>query len=296
MSRLPRILPLLAVAALGVLAIDALENGPGILGAARSFAEGAAAVKRPGPLPPGAGLGQPGAQAVGARPAPICAESAAELARNAGLSPAELQVLQSLGARRGELDQRAQGLDTQMALLEAAETKMDAKIATMNALKSDMQGLLGQLDAKQAAEIDRLVKVYETMKPADSAARFTLLADDVRLPIAAKMKARLLSAMLAKMAPEDAKRLTESLAARYLAQADAARQAINPPAPAPAAAAPPVKPARSAPPPRRRPAPRHPVRRRPVTRARPVVHPHASAPPKPAVAAAAPAAKPNKPL
>ena len=31
----------------------------------------------------------------------------------------------------------------------------------MNALKADMQGLLGQLDDKQQAEVDRLVKVYE---------------------------------------------------------------------------------------------------------------------------------------
>jgi hypothetical protein len=125
-------------------------------------------------------------------------------------------------------------------LIQAAETKVDAKIATMNGLKSDMQGLLGQLDDKQQAEVDRMVKVFEAMKPKDAAPRFVLLSDDVRLPIAAKMKERALSAILANMAPADAKKLTESLSARFVAQADAARQAINPPAAQTAATAPPT--------------------------------------------------------
>jgi len=247
LTKLPRLLPLVAIAAAGVLAINAIENGPGIYGAARSFAEGVAngaSAKAASAVPPDASLITPNAaqapQAAGLpKPAPICAESPAQLAKDAGLSPAELQVIQALGARRGELDSREQGLDTQLALIQAAEQKVDARIATMNSLKGDLQGLLGQLDDKQQAEVDRLVKVFEAMKPADAAARFTLLTDEVRLPIAAKMKERALSAMIAKMSPPEAKRLTESLAARYIAQAAAAKQAINPPPAQPANAPPP---------------------------------------------------------
>jgi flagellar motility protein MotE (MotC chaperone) len=238
--RMPRLMPLVAIAAGGVLAINAVENGPGMIGAARSFAEGVtakpAAHAATALAADASALAPTDSSQLAAKPAPICAESPAQLAKDAGLSPAELQVIQSLGTRRGELDQREQGLDTQLALIQAAEAKVDARIATMNALKADMQGLVGQLDDKQQAEVDRLVKVYEAMKPADSAARFVLLTDEVRLPIAAKMKERVLSAMIAKMPPPEAKRLTESLAARYVAQANAARQAINPPQ---AAAAPP---------------------------------------------------------
>ena len=247
---MPRLLPLLAVAAGGVLAINAIENGPGIVGAARSFAEGvgraspAQAPLAASAIAPNASLAPPPAPAAAAAPKPAaaCAESAEQIAKEAGISPAELQVIQSLGVRRGELDAREQGLSTELALVQAAEAKVDARIAAMNALKGDMQTVLGQLDDKQQAEVDRLVKVYETMinnKPQDAADRFVMLSDDVRLPIAAKMKERLLSAMLAKMSPPEAKRLTESLAARYVAQAAAARQAINPP-PAQAAAPPPV--------------------------------------------------------
>jgi len=253
--RLPRLMPLVAVAAVGVLAINAVENGPGIVGAARSFAEGIAPkspdAKAAKALPDDAAVNAP-AQAVAAKPAPVCAPTATDLAKAAGLSPAELQVLQSLGDRRGQLDEREQGLDTQVALIAAAEAKVDSKIATMNQLKADMTTLLGELDQKQQADVDRMVKVYEAMinnKPQDAADRFVLLSDEVRLPIAAKMKEKALSAMLAKMSPPEAKRLTESLAARYVAQAEAARQALNPPVVAAAntpPAAPPAKPAKVA--------------------------------------------------
>src|SRR6185295_17098709 len=85
---------------------------------------------------------------------------------------------------------------------------------------------------KQQAETDRMVKVFEGMKPKDAAARFTLLDDRVRLPIAAKMKERALSAMLAQMTPPEAKRLTEALAARFAAsQAVAAGRAATAPTP-----------------------------------------------------------------
>ncbi len=295
--RMPRLLPLVAVAAGGVLAINAIENGPGIVGAARSFAEGvapkSAAPAAQSALPPDGGAVSATSMVVAAKPAPVCAESPTELAKAAGLSPAELQVIQSLGARRGELDQREQGLSTELALIQAAEAKVDARIVTMNGLKGDMQALLGQLDDKQQAELARLVKVYEDMKPQLAAARFTLLTDEVRIPIAAQMKEQKLSAIIANMAPPDAKHLTEALAARYVAQAAAARAAINPQA-APPAAAPAKPPAPVAPPaPTQAAAPDQAVQAAaaPVQpKPKPVVHrkPKVAKPPAKTVAAAKP--------
>jgi flagellar motility protein MotE (MotC chaperone) len=243
MRNMPRILPLVGIAAAGVLAVNALAGArslPDLLSATKAMAEG---VAKPAKAAKGAKAGKdarpdtpqaasaaaPDAQvapsvfssAVDAagttapRAAPICAPTAAELAKEAGLSPAELQVLQSLGARRGQLDQRETDLNTQLALMAAAEAKLDAKVKSMNALKADIQGLMGQADAKQQAEVDRMVKVFEGMKPKDSAVRMVVLDDSVRLPIAAKMKERALSAMLAQMPPMEAKKLTEALSKRF---------------------------------------------------------------------------------
>ena len=240
MSKVPRLLPLVAIAIGGVLAVKAISAAPQLLSGAQAFAEGVApgAGKAPPPIPT---LMSPASAIPVKPPAPACAPTAAELAKEAGLSPAELQVLQSLGDRRGELDQRASELDIQVQLMAAAQAKLDARIQQMTGLKADIQALLGQADQQQQAETDSLVRVYEAMKPKDAAARMTLLDDSVRLPMAAKMKERALSAILAMMTPDDARSLTEKLAKRVLGSAaiTGAQAALNPPQ-TPAAPAPPA--------------------------------------------------------
>ncbi len=233
--RTPRLLPLAAVAIGGVLAAKALgavDGLPAMLASAQAaapapHAKPAAAPQavKPGvsPLPPAAKL---------AAPAPgVCAPTAAELAKEAGLSPAELQMLQSLGARRGQLDAREQALDAQVQLLNAASLKIDAKIKALNAAKAQVEALVGQADVKTQAEVDRLVVVYEKMKPKDAGAIFAALDDKVRVPVAAKIageKPAILSAILAQMGTLEAKKLTESLAHRFDAARAAAEAAQNP--------------------------------------------------------------------
>jgi len=236
MSRTPRILPLVAVAIGGVLAVNAIANAPQLISATKAFAEGAAAPAKTAPMP-GLDSKSPATATGPKAPAPVCAPTAEELAKAAGLSPQELKVLQNLSDRRGQLDQRASDLDVQVSLIAAAEAKLDARIQQMNGLKSDIQTLLGQADQQQQTETESLVRVYEAMKPKDAAARITLMDDSVRLPMAAKMKERALSAILAQMAPEDAKALTEKLAKRVLSSAaiTGAQAAINP-SPGPVAA------------------------------------------------------------
>lgn len=249
MSGMPRILPLIGVAAGGVLALNALSGVNGaqdLFSGARAFAQDVAAqagaapaASKPGePKPADAKAGEAKPGEGGAAPAPakplVCAPTAAELAKEAGLSPAELQILQSLGTRRGQLDQREADFSTQLALLAAAEAKLDAKVKTLNGLKSDIQGLLRVGDEQEAAEVARMVKVFESMKPRDAAPRMMLLADSVRLPIAAKMKEKSLGLILAQMPPPEAKKLTESLANRFapVRSAAAASGAAAPAAPA----------------------------------------------------------------
>ena len=278
MKNMPRILPLVGVAMGGVLAINALAGArdlPSLFSGARAFAEEAAGKGKPAakdakaaakpavPGVPGAATGQP-TDAAALLPPPtitpkaVCAPTAAELAKEAGLSPAELQVLQNLGSRRGELDKREDDLSTQLALMAAAEAKLDAKVKALNGLKADVQGLLAQANGREATEVDRLVKVFEGMKAKDAAPRMVLLDDSVRLPIAAKMKERALSAIIAQMPPPEAKRLTESLSRRFSAAQSLAQkvaQADAEPAPkADAAKAQPAKAKASSPPRKKAPA------------------------------------------
>jgi flagellar motility protein MotE (MotC chaperone) len=210
---------LVAVAIGGVVAANALsglQGREGLFSPREAVAEEAAqpakpapgdkgATQRPSPLPPPA---RPA-------PAPVCAPSAGEIAKAAGLSPAELAMLQNLQNRRGQIESRERDLDTEVQLLNAAQIKLDAKLKAMNTLKAEIQGLMGLVDQKTQAEVDRLVQVYTKMKPAEAAAVMAQLDDKVRLPLAAAMKPAVLSAILGKMGTLDAKILTERLAHRF---------------------------------------------------------------------------------
>ena len=319
---MPRILPLVGIAVGGVLAINALAGArdlPGLLSGAKAFAEEAAAKTKPAkgaakakaddkaktpdkPAIPGgatsalAATGEAKDVASSGLPPPtiqpraVCAPTAAELAKEAGLSPAELQQLQNLGARRTQLDQREADLSTQLALLAAAEAKVDAKMKALTGLKADVQGLLAQADGREATEVDRLVKVFEGMKPKDAAARMAILDDGVRLPIAAKMKERSLSAIVGQMPPLEAKKLTESLAHRFAAaqtlaqnataKADAAAAAPSPDATPVKASTPKAKPARKSSPRKVAPAAEQAAADPPAKAAPAVAAPAAPPPPK----------------
>jgi flagellar motility protein MotE (MotC chaperone) len=236
-SRIPRILPLAGVAVAGVLAINFMAGAdtiPKMFTGAKAWAEGA---------PAKAETPKTGVQAAvaGATPAAVCAPTAAELAKEAGLSPSELRMLQNLGDRRGQLDAQEQGFDVQLQLIAAAEAKLDAKFKSLDTLKGDIKGLLGQADAQQEQEINRLVAVFSAMKAKDAAAQFRVLDDSVRLPIASKMKERTLAAILAQMPPTEAKQITEALAKRFTQNAAvlAGKQALAP-EPVQTAAAPPA--------------------------------------------------------
>lgn len=275
MARIPRLLPLIAVAIGGVVAVRAVGVAPGLFEGARAWAEEAA----------------PSSAAAPAKPA-ACALTPDQLAQQAGISPAELRIIQSLSQRRTQLDARDQDFATMLPLMTAAEQKLDAKVQALEALKAEMRQMLGQVDEREKAEIDRLVQVYSAMRPKDAAPVMAALEDRVRLPVAAAMRPRTLAAVMAQMQPAQAKELTEKLAARFQAQQMAARalaaESAEPPAAeapkpqtqTPAAAAP-AAPAAATP----RPAATRPAARRPATRqpaaapaARPAATPAASGP------------------
>jgi flagellar motility protein MotE (MotC chaperone) len=237
MSNIPRLLPLIAVAIGGVVLVRAAGVAPGVFEGAQAWAQEA--------VPAGAAAAAPAAAAA------ICALTPEQLAQQAGISPAELRIMQSLSARRTELDARDADLASMLPLLATAEQKLDAKVAALEAVKAEVRVLLGQVSEQEKAENERMVAVYSAMRPREAARVMATLDDDVRLPVAAAMRPRSLAAILAQMDPAEARSLTEKLARRFearqqLAARAAAASATTGPAAgatAPAAAVPAAAPA-----------------------------------------------------
>ena len=176
-------------------------------------------------------------------PPPDQKDLAGDVSQNASAS--EVDVLTSLAKRRSELDDREAKIQTEATILNATETRVDAKIAQLKSLQTQISALLAQRDAEQEKQVGALVKTYSAMKPKDAARIFENLNDDVLLAVAQEMKSDTLAPVLAAMSPETAQKLTLKLANKLalpatndaMSPVPAATTAAAPAATAPAAQA-----------------------------------------------------------
>jgi flagellar motility protein MotE (MotC chaperone) len=136
--------------------------------------------------------------------------------RDPGLfTPQEVQVLQSLAQRRDELDKRSAEIDQREALLQAAEQRIDDKIAKLAAMQQAIDGAFKTQDKQDDSKIKSLVKIYETMKPKEAARIFEQLDQPVLLEVLQQMKEAKMAPIFASMDPAKAKAATLALAQRH---------------------------------------------------------------------------------
>lgn len=151
---------------------------------------------------------------VPAAPAEPVADANDPAADDADTSSAQVDVLTSLAKRRAELDARERDLDMRDNLIAAAEKRVEAKIDSLKQLQTQIQTLLTQRDTEEQKQIAALVKAYSSMAPKDAARIFDSLNEEVLLAVAQAMKPADLAAVLAKMQPDAAQKLTVRLANR----------------------------------------------------------------------------------
>ena len=181
----------------------------------------AAAPPQQAATPPAAQPADAAPAADGAKPAAqrTDTQAAAPAAKSAMkdpllLSPAEIEVLQELSVRRTQLDQRAGELNQQEVVLKAAEKRIDDKIAKLEALQKSIQVSVDKENAADDARTQSLVKIYETMKPADAAQILSQLDMPILLQMLSHMKEAKTAPILAAMDPTKAEAITTAMAKR----------------------------------------------------------------------------------
>jgi len=220
-----RLMPLAILAAVALLVVklgglwSVLDATPAAMAQASAPAAKAAPAA-PAAAPP-ARAPAPSTAAAPASPAPG-APAAATAAAPGGaaaidpqsMTPAEVELLQQLAERRAALDRRAAELRQREVVLQAAETRVDEKIAKLAALEKEIGGLVDKQSDEDAARVKSLVKIYETMKPHDAARIFEQLDMPVLLNVVEHMKERNAAPILAGMDPARARAVTLALAER----------------------------------------------------------------------------------
>ncbi len=118
------------------------------------------------------------------------------------------EVYDDLMARRQLIETKEKELEQREALLKAGTEEVNKKVEELSSIKNEIQSLLKKQSADDAANTDRLVKIYEGMKPKDAARIFDQLDMDVLLSVVTKMSERKVSPIIAVMNPEKARSLT----------------------------------------------------------------------------------------
>lgn len=231
----PRIIPALifvGVVMLGVRVKDvwiAMETGVASRPAVAQAPQ-PAATPTGTPLPGMAPGAAPGAPATGATSVPVQQATAPPAFQPAPNPPpgardgapipperfgdAEQELLQRLAERRAELNRRAQDLDQRAALLTAAEQRVNQKLVELEDLRNQIKSLVRQVDQEQRQQIESLVKLYETMRPADAARIMGTLEMGVLIEVVSRMRESKAAPILAAMDATKARELTIQLAER----------------------------------------------------------------------------------
>jgi flagellar motility protein MotE (MotC chaperone) len=137
-----------------------------------------------------------------------------QLDQNNGGSPAERAILERLGERRQELDQRARELEIRENMIQSAERQLDGKVNQLKGLEQQAGGAANKKEEEEAARLKGLVSMYENMKAKDAAKIFDRLEMPVLIAVVSKIKPRVMADIMAQMQPDVAERLTVELANR----------------------------------------------------------------------------------
>ncbi len=125
---------------------------------------------------------------------------------------AEREVLESLLARRKQLEAREREVQLREKLLEAAEKRVEERISELKTIEESIEQSFGKQEEERKAQLQNLVSMYENMKPKEAARIFDRLDMTVLLDVVQQMKTRKMAPILAKMESSVAQRLTVELA------------------------------------------------------------------------------------
>lgn len=131
-----------------------------------------------------------------------------------GASADEYRILISLQQRRRELEQWEAEIETRAQTVEAAEARVEERLAELRGVREEIGALLGELDAQEETRVASLVTTYERMEAKDAARILAALETETSLLVMSRMRQQSLAGVLGEMSTEDARRITEMLAAR----------------------------------------------------------------------------------
>ena len=127
----------------------------------------------------------------------------------------ELQaMLQAFRAREARLAAREKAVEERLLALRMADEEIERKLVRLVAAEEALADTISRADSAATDDIDRLTRVYETMKPKKAAILFEEMAPEFAAGFLARMRPEAAAGIMAGLSPEAAHRFSVVLAGR----------------------------------------------------------------------------------
>lgn len=136
------------------------------------------------------------------------------LLQGCGDVPEAVALAAELRDRALRIERYMQTIDEKKAELAVAETSLRARLEELKAQKSGMRSRGDQSTEAVRQDIDRLVAVYDQMKPAEAAAVLSNLPPDFAAEILMRVQPETGARIIASVEPRQAAVLTAQMGAR----------------------------------------------------------------------------------
>lgn len=113
------------------------------------------------------------------------------------------RLLEALRKRTQEVEEQEADLLDQRAAIELAQRAVDARLAELAAAEASLRETLTIADGAAEKDIQRLIAVYEAMKPSEAALLFKAMAPEFAAGFLGRMRPEAAAAILGGM-PSDA--------------------------------------------------------------------------------------------
>jgi flagellar motility protein MotE (MotC chaperone) len=124
------------------------------------------------------------------------------------------EMLKSFQARETQIISREAEIEKREQALKIADRQLDNKLVQLEAAEEDLRRTLTMADTAAESDIDRLTKVYESMKPKQAAALFEEMDAEFAAGFLGRMRPEAAAGILAGLSPQAAHMFSVVLASR----------------------------------------------------------------------------------
>jgi flagellar motility protein MotE (MotC chaperone) len=134
--------------------------------------------------------------------------------QGAGLARELQDALSDLESLRQDLDRRETAVGDRERAVAAAQALVETRLAELEAAETRLEALIATSDSAAETDLDRLTRVYETMPPETAATLFEQMPPSFAAGFLARMASPASAALMAELTPEQAYAISVILATR----------------------------------------------------------------------------------